>query len=135
MTGEDVYVEIVYLCSTSKVYKNIEVALGIRKLDGYPMLYLGTKVVRQDIDSVSNIGRFICKIPNLPLEPGSYLLDTEIKQNGVIVDLVEGSITIDVLEGNYYGTGVIWPYGGFLCHYSWSHTPLTNKQDQEKLPA
>ena len=30
-------------------------------------------------------------------------------------------IAVDVADGDYYGTGVVWPYSGFLCDYSWSH--------------
>ena len=102
-------------------YHNIEVALGLFRPDQTPLLYLGTKVLRMEIARIQGSGAFICRIPRLPLEPGRYTLTTEINQNGIIVDRVETAASIEVTEGDYYGTGVIWPFGGILCDYEWSH--------------
>jgi len=122
-TGEDAFAELAYRCLPHRTFRNVEVALGIRKLDQTPLLYLGTKVVRYVIDSIHGSGSFVCEIKRLPLEPGRYSITAEIQQNGILVDLVRSAANVDVAEGDYYGTGVIWPYGGFLCQYSWSHNP------------
>jgi lipopolysaccharide transport system ATP-binding protein len=121
ITGRDALVQLRYQCNLNETYYNIEIALGVRKQDQTPLLYLGTKVVKQDLYSVFGIGSSFCHIKRLPLEPGRYSIITEIKQNGIIVDYVQAAASLDVMEGDYYGTGVIWPYGGFLCDYSWFH--------------
>jgi len=121
VTGKNALVQLSYQCLPDQRYRNIEIAIGVRKQDQTRLLYLGTKVVKQDLDFVYGLGSSICQIKRLPLEPGRYSIITEIKQNGIIVDFVQAAATIDVMEGDYYGTGVIWPYGGFLCDYSWSH--------------
>lgn len=121
ITGKDVFIQVSYQCLPDQTYRNIEIALGVMKEDQTPLLYIGTKVVKQDIDFVCGVGISICQIKRLPLEPGRYSINTEIKQNGIIVDYVQAATTVDVLEGDYYGTGVIWPYGGLLCDYLWSH--------------
>jgi len=122
ITGEYVVAELEYECRGSRTYTNIEVVLAIRTMDESPLLYLGTKVVRNDIESINGSGIFRCEVPRLPLEPGRYLLATEVKQNGILADKVEAAAVFDVAEGDYYGTGVLWPYGGYLCNYRWSHT-------------
>lgn len=130
-TGKNALIHLNYQCIPDQRYRNIEIAIGVRKQDQTRMLYLGTKVVKQDLDFVCGLGSSICQIKRLPLEPGRYSIITEIKQNGIIVDFVQGAATIDVMEGDYYGTGVIWPYGGFLCDYSWSHyTGNSNATDR-----
>ncbi len=121
ITGQDSFVSLSYQCSEQKMYRNIEIALGIKKLDQTRLLYLGTKVLHQDLDYLEESGTSTCVISRLPLEPGRYSLTVELKQNGMIADQVEFANMIDVAEGDYYGTGVIWPYGGLLCEYSWSH--------------
>jgi len=121
ITGKDGLIQLRYECNSNQTYFNIEIAIGVRKQDQTPMLYIGTKVVKQDLYSVFGIGSSHCQIKRLPLEPGRYSITTEIKQNGIIVDYVQAATTVDVMEGDYYGTGVIWPYGGFLCDYSWVH--------------
>jgi lipopolysaccharide transport system ATP-binding protein len=120
VTGEDAIVDLACQCSGDRTYPNIEVALGIFRTDQSPLLYLGTKVVRREPESLRGSGVFQCHISRLPLEPGRYAMTTEIKQNGVIVDLIDTATWIEVAEGDYYGTGVIWPFGGFLCDYTWS---------------
>jgi len=120
-TGADSFVDIEYECVEKMLYRNLEIALGIKHLDQTPLLYLGTKVTNQDIESVTDKGTSRCVLPLLPLEPGRYSLSAELKQNGIIVDHIEAASFVDVVEGDFYGTGVIWPYGGFLCNYSWSH--------------
>jgi lipopolysaccharide transport system ATP-binding protein len=120
VTGEDAIADLTYQCSSDRTYQNIELALGIFRTDQSPLLYLGTKVVRREPESVRGSGVFRCRISRLPLEPGRYAMTSEIKQNGVIVDLIDAAVWIDVVEGDYYGTGVIWPFGSFLCDYTWS---------------
>ncbi|NLE45725.1 MAG: ATP-binding cassette domain-containing protein [Chloroflexi bacterium] len=121
MTGQDSIVDIGYECCGGRTCRNIEIALGIRKFDQTRLLYLGSKVVRQDLEYVTGAGSSSCAIRRLPLEPGRYLVNVELKQNGIIADHVESAGVVDVADGDYYGTGVVWPYSGFLCDYSWSH--------------
>ena len=121
LTGKDAFIRLCYKCLPDQTYRNIEIALGVRKQDQTPLLYVGTRVVQQDVDFVRGLGCSLCQIKRLPLEPSRYSIITEIKQNGIIVDFVQAAATVDVMEGDYYGTGMIWPYGGCLCDYSWSH--------------
>ena len=120
-TGGESFVSIGYSCPNGKYLQNIEVALGILKLDETPLLYLGSKVTNEDIPKVTGTGEFKCRIEKLPLEPGEYLVNVEIKHNGIIADYVRGAAVLKVQEGDFYGTGKIWTYGSFLCTYSWSH--------------
>lgn len=123
ITGQDAFIHLGYEGLPDQMYRNVEIAVGVSKLDQVPLLYLGTKVVRQDIDLVRGLQSSVCRIKRLPLEPGRYSITVEIQQNGIIVDHVQAAAIVDVAEGDYYGTGVMWPYGGFLCDYSWSHCP------------
>jgi lipopolysaccharide transport system ATP-binding protein len=121
VTGEDAVVELNYTCEGLTSFRNVEVAIGVRRPDETPMLYLGSKVVRFGIDRIEGTGTFTCLIRRLPLESGRYSLTLEILQNKVLADKVTSALILDVAEGNFYGTGVVWPYGGFLCDYTWSH--------------
>jgi lipopolysaccharide transport system ATP-binding protein len=90
-------------------------------MDDAKHLVLSTKVLGQDIERLDSSGRSVCTVLRLPVEPGRYLINTEIKQNGVLADQVKGAALVDVLPGDFYGTGRMWPYGGFLCDYAWRH--------------
>lgn len=126
VTGEDAIVQLDYVCRDGGPYRNVEVAIGLRTLDQIPLLYLGTKVVRYSIDELSGTGHFVCRIPRLPLEANQYSITVEVMHSSVIADLVVSALSCTVAEGDFYGTGVIWGYGNFLCDYSWSHHPEPN---------
>lgn len=119
--GENCVATISYQSFYQGPSRNIEIALGVRRSDQTPLAYLGTKVVQEDIAIFESIGQSICKIRRLPLEPGRYYINAEIKRSGIIADYVQSASTVEVEGGDFYGTGIIWPYGGVLCDYSWCH--------------
>lgn len=121
--GSPAYIDVVYEKHTTAGSDYVEIALGLCRSDGGPLLYLGTKCVRQDarISGRQNTSR--CVLPRVPLEPGEYTLNCEIKSNGVIADHVARARAVQVVDGDFYGSGVIWPYGGFLTDYHWEHSP------------
>ncbi len=121
ITGEDAVAEVDYACDGTNGLRNVVVAIGVRRLDQSPMLYLGSEVVRFNIDWIEGTGTFVCVIKRLPLESGRFSLNVDIEQNKVLADRVNAALVLDVAEGDYYGTGVVWPFSGFLCDYTWSH--------------
>jgi lipopolysaccharide transport system ATP-binding protein len=129
MSGEDCNIEVTYENKGCGICHNIEIALGIRKSDDTPLLYLGTKIVQKDVEAISGVVKSICKIKRLPLEPGSYLINAEVKRSGVIADHIKCASMITVEGGDFYGTGMMWKYGGFLCDYDWSHWSFEGEKD------
>jgi lipopolysaccharide transport system ATP-binding protein len=119
IAGAECSIEIDYECREARAFDNVHVAVGICRIDESPLLYLGTYVKNQDFDRVSGKGTFVCTIPNLPLEPGHYYAIIEISSGGVIIDRIDRAAEIEVLFGDYYHSGIIWPYGSFLCDYDW----------------
>lgn len=114
--------------------KYVEVAVGIRKLDGQKMLYLGTKVVDSDLREPAGEIVLRCTVPRLPLEEGIYAANIEIKKDGVIAEKHEEIIVFEVAPGNFYGTGRVWPYGGFLTDYRWEKS-INGRNLQECIEA
>lgn len=119
--GEDCVATISYQIFYQSPCRNVEIALGILRSDQTPLAYLGTKVVQEDLAVVESTGNSTCRISRLPLEPGRYYINAEIKRNGIIADYVQSASTVEVEGGDFYGTGIVWPYGGVLCDYSWHH--------------
>jgi lipopolysaccharide transport system ATP-binding protein len=120
VTGKDCMLELDFICYPDRIFHNVEIAVGIRRQDESKILYLGSKVTHQDFETLSGSGTILCVVPRLPLEPAQLFFNTEINCNGIIVDYVNRAATLEVAEGDFYGTGVLWPSGGFLCDYDWS---------------
>ncbi len=121
--GENAVLALHYRSTRKEDLRSVEIALGIHRMDDSKHLVLSTKVLGQDIERLDSSGHSVCTVFRLPIEPGRYLINTEINQNGMLADQVKGAALVDVLPGDYYGTGRIWPYGGFLCDYAWRHEP------------
>lgn len=97
---------------------NIEVAIIIESLSGQRILYLGSRVLRSDFGNVSGSGRFRCKIPKVTLAPGQYVFSLEIRYTLGLADRINQAVVITVEDGDFYGTGVMWP-GMYLENYDW----------------
>ncbi len=120
--GDNVYVDATICNKTDDTQTGIEVAYEIQKNDNTPLLYLGTKIMRLKINLKPRETKNLrCEIPNLPLEPGSYNLISEIMVEGTLNDLVSNAIPVDVSYGDFYGTGNLWPRSGILCKYIWKY--------------
>jgi lipopolysaccharide transport system ATP-binding protein len=56
------------------------------------------------------------------LMPGRYTINTHCTVNGSLADWVIDAATIDVLDGDFYGTGRLPPhgYGSVVVPHRWS---------------
>ena len=50
-------------------------------------------------------GELVCEIPRVHLAPGRYRLEAWIKAADVLEDKISNAGTIEVMEGNFFGTG------------------------------
>lgn len=58
-----------------------------------------------------------CKVDSLPLKPGRYIMDIEIRSNAKPYDYVEHAMAVDVEFDDFYGTGeMLWNYEGSVLH-------------------
>ena len=71
---------------------------------------------------VSNNNKVVCTIPDLPLIPGTYIIDIYSEVDKQILDFVESAAILNVIEGDYFGTGKQkdGAFGPFLVKHHWS---------------
>ncbi len=76
--------------------------------------YMGTMTLQP-------IGEVIIKVPKLPLLPGRYSLDCNLKYDNEITDLLESVAVLDVEKGDFFGTGKIIDAmkNGLLVDHTW----------------
>jgi len=73
------------------------------------------------LDRAPSSGTLICRIPRLPLAPGRYTYNLYATVGGVIADWVQHAGHLDVVEGDYFGSGQIKSHSnGFLVDHFWS---------------
>jgi lipopolysaccharide transport system ATP-binding protein len=68
-------------------------------------------------------GTIRCLIPRLPLSQNLYLLTLFLEVNREIEDWVINAIELEVIDGDFYGTGRVYPEGwrgkGVLVNHQW----------------
>ena len=58
-----------------------------------------------------------CKVDSLPLKPGRYIMDIEIRSNAKPYDYVEHAMAVDIEFDDFYRTGeMLWNYEGSILH-------------------
>lgn len=71
-------------------------------------------------------GRILCHVPELPLLPGTYRVDIEVRNWGQLIDSIEQATLFSVLENDYFGTGRLpdRKWGAVAWGCQWSHRTL-----------
>lgn len=122
ISGQKVKFRIHYECIENPDPKNITVAIGISRSDGFLVTVLGNEISSRGFDSISQEGYFTCVLNKLPVTSGSYLLNLIVYQNGTRQDWIQEAVTINVEDGDFYNTGKIVPstHRSVLLEHEWS---------------
>ncbi|MGH3008137.1 MAG: ABC transporter ATP-binding protein [Gaiellaceae bacterium] len=78
------------------------------------------------ISELAAEGTFICTIPRLQLAPGHYTLSVYCEVDGQVADWVQHAAVLEVLEGDFFGTGRLPSdaHGRFYVDHSWTSEPV-----------
>ncbi len=86
------------------------------------LLRFGTDLTSQDFEQLPEQGQIVCRVPRFPLRAGQYYLDFGANVDGVKADRVHRAVTLDVIGGDFYGSGKTPQHpndGDVLCEHSW----------------
>jgi lipopolysaccharide transport system ATP-binding protein len=111
LSGKPLRVRMHYRASGSKPLENCRVSLTF---NGWGKIYFvaSTELVSDDCLRLAPEGFLDCIIDELPLSLGTYYLGPFIEVNGDVQDWLDSAATLQVEDGNFYGTGRDYPKGG-----------------------
>lgn len=102
---------------------NCRAAVTFFDLLGQPLFNCSSELVIQNPITLAPQGELRCVIPQLPLSRGQYLLTLFLQVNREIEDWLENAIELEVIDGDFYGTGRLYPPGwngkGVLVPHQW----------------
>ena len=96
--------------------------IGIYNNLGTQIVHCNTDIVGLKPGLIRGEGEVICEIPRLPLPPGRYKINVALGEGGgEQIDRVESAALMDVLAGDFYGTGhsSSLNYGICLADHRW----------------
>lgn len=95
------------------VLKNCRVTLAVMSNNPRPYFELSTDLVYRSSLQLSGKGCVEFTVPDLPLSGGAYHLTVSMASDGTVVqDMVHDAARLDVVDGDYYGTGKLY-HGGW----------------------
>ncbi|MFZ5587062.1 MAG: ABC transporter ATP-binding protein [Thermodesulfobacteriota bacterium] len=101
--------------------KNASAWFWVRDYLGRQVLCFWSRLTNQDFERLPGEGRMVCRIPRLPLAPGSYVLDLAVRVGEVESDKVPNAARLEVAPGDFFGSGrPINQVGEVLCDHSWT---------------
>ncbi len=122
VSGEPIDFVLHYQHSGENI-QNVTIMLWLRDAFLNGKLRFGTDLTGQDFSQLPSEGEIICHVPRFPLRAGGYYLDLGANVNGVKADRVLRAARLDVIDGDYYGTGKTPSHpndGDYLCDHNWT---------------
>lgn len=101
---------------------NVALAVGITTAQGDGVLHLSTETTGLDITASGDTLKLRCTIPRLTLRKGLYSANLFLTSGGVVLDWLQSSMTFQVEDADFYGTGRLPPegYSHLLIDHGWS---------------
>jgi lipopolysaccharide transport system ATP-binding protein len=119
-SGDDVAIELGYE-SEHPLLANVHVDVIVNGPFDEQLCQLSNTAQQGAFERVNGRGTFVCRIPRLPFEPGSYTLNCFATVNGDVADWVMHAGVMDVEPGDFFGTGRMNEegQGHFLVAHEW----------------
>jgi lipopolysaccharide transport system ATP-binding protein len=90
---------------------HVQIDMSINSQSGDGVLYLSNQLIGKPIDRLEPNGRFEFSFAKLPLLPGTYNITLYCTVGGALADWVVDAACVDVIAGDYFGTGRVPPRG------------------------
>jgi lipopolysaccharide transport system ATP-binding protein len=95
---------------STRQFENCRISMAIKK-DAQPLVVLSSELTIKKRITLHSKGSFDFIIENLPFSEGYYDLTLFIESDGTILDWLTIGQCIEVVDGDFYGTGINYPTG------------------------
>jgi homopolymeric O-antigen transport system ATP-binding protein len=134
LSGKPLRVRLHYRAQDDKPLVNSRVGVNFDSW-GRTFFLASTELHTDQSLTLSSEGFIDCIIDELPLSLGTYYLGLFIEVNGIIQDWLDSAVTLQVEDGNFFGTGKDYPLGwagrAVLVKHRWEiATEVLTARDQ-----
>lgn len=102
---------------------NCRVSVAVYDSLGQVLFNCSSELTNNEVITLPPKARIRCVIPRLPLSQSQYLISPFLEVNREIEDWIEGAMILNVVDGDFFGTGKLYPEGwrgkGVLVPHKW----------------
>jgi lipopolysaccharide transport system ATP-binding protein len=122
LSGQDIIIRFYYHSEKKLDSASVNIAFNVKSNSGYLLTNLNSIDTEESILNIDYRGYFECRWPKFNLRSGTYDCTLFCSVNGDIVDWIQSAFSIEVEDGNFYGSGKIISrdQGDVLISYGWS---------------
>ena len=110
LSGKSLRMRLHYQATDTKPLVNCRVSVSVNSW-GKVYFLASTELYIDTPLTLAPSGFVDCIVDNLPLSLGTYYLSPYFEMNGIMQDWIEAASTLQVEDGNFYGTGKDYPKG------------------------
>lgn len=123
ISGQPLVIKLDYQASEPKELPNCRISVAVYDNLGQVLFNCSSELVVSNPITLPSSGVVRCIIPRLPLSQNNYLLSLFLEVNRDIEDWIHQAIELPVVDGDFYGTGRLYPDGwrgkGVLVPHHW----------------
>lgn len=123
VSGQPLVIALEYQALEDIALPNCRVSVAFYDGLGQTLFNCSSELVLRDPIDLPARGTLRCLIPQLPLSQNQYLLTLFLEVNREVEDWILNAIELDVVDGDFYGTGRLYADGwrgkGVLVPHCW----------------
>jgi lipopolysaccharide transport system ATP-binding protein len=110
----------------------VAATVTVRSILGTRVFYHHNLLTGQDFDDVAGTVELRVLFPRLPLSEGTYIADLHLSRDRgrTEMDVVDGEVSFEVIDGDFYGTGFEYKGGlnaAVIVDGAWSCRPVSGE--------
>ena len=123
VSGQSLVIKLAYKSSDRASLLSCRLSVTFYDTLGQALFNCSSDLVEDSPITLNSHGWVKCIVPRLPLSQSHYLLTFFLEVNNEIEDWLHQAVELKVIDGDYYGTGRLYPKGwqgkGVLIPYTW----------------
>ncbi|HKX30506.1 MAG TPA: ABC transporter ATP-binding protein [Blastocatellia bacterium] len=123
VAGRPLVIALDYRSTENRALPNCRASIAFHDTLGQVLFNCSSELVIHDPIMLPPAGTIRCLIPRFPLSQSQYLLTIFLEVNREVEDWILNAIELEVVDGDFYGTGRLYPDGwrgkGVLVPHDW----------------
>jgi lipopolysaccharide transport system ATP-binding protein len=135
ISGQDVDVFMYFENVSGTSHSNVIASIAIKTQMDIPVCLQHNRLTADEFGELPESGAFVCRLKKLPLPSASYRVDFSIQENGEYLDGIANAFELNVIDGDFYGTGEVPPvsHGVCLIQGNWRIAPSISIPDKDRM--
>ena len=123
VSGRPLVIVLEYESASRQPLQHCRASIAFSDSMGQVLFNCSSELTNPPLGPLPASGQIRCLIPRLPLTQSEYLLSPFLEVSREIEDWIRGAVVLSVVDGDFFGTGKLYPEGwrgkGVLVPHQW----------------